>query len=147
MPEPLGTLVLLHRGLLHTLEALTGELQQLALSGRVSAKQIHMVVQRWQFLCTVSAFHRVSEDEFVFPMAIALGLESSTAHCAHEHWGEAQALTKLGRLLNELESCARRNAANVAQLLKVRPTNLSSWLQSLPFDSAPAPASAESNGW
>lgn len=66
MPEPLDTLVLLHRGLLHTLEALTDELQQLALCGRVSAKQIHSVVQRWQFLCTVSAFHRVSEDEFVF---------------------------------------------------------------------------------
>jgi hypothetical protein len=119
VPEPLDTLVLLHRGLLQTLEALTDELQQLALCGRVSAKQIHSVVQRWQFLCTVSAFHRVSENECVFPLARALGLESSAAHCAQEHWGEAQALTKLGRMLNELESCARRNAANVAQLLKV----------------------------
>lgn len=118
-PEPLDTLVLLHRGLLHTLQALTDELQQLALCGRVSAKQIHSVVQRWQFLCTVSAFHRVSENEFVFPMARALGLETSAAHCAQEHWVEAQTLTKLGRLLNELESCTRRNAANVAQLLKV----------------------------
>lgn len=118
-PEPLDTLVLLHRGLLHTLEALTCELQELAVCGRVSAKQIQSVVQRWQFLCTVSAFHRVSEDEFVFPMARALGVDNSAAHCAHEHWGEAQTLTKLGRSLSELESCTRRNAANVAQLLKV----------------------------
>lgn len=80
---------------------------------------LRSALQRWQFLCTVSAFHRVSEDEFVFPMARALGLGADACmHCEEEHRAEARQLTHLGRLLSELESAARRNAGDVPRLLQ-----------------------------
>lgn len=117
--DPLDTLVHLHQAIVHIVGALKVEVQAARESNRVSQAMLRSAVQRWQFLCTVAAFHRVSEDEFVFPMARALDLGADACmHCEEEHRAEAQQLTRLGRLLSELESSSRRNAGDVPQLLQ-----------------------------
>lgn len=117
--DPLDTLVHLHQAILHTVGVLKLEVQAARDSNRVSPAMLRSAVQRWQFLCNVSAFHRVSEDEFVFPMARALDLGADACmHCEEEHRAEARQLTHLGRLLSELESSSRRNAGDVPQLLQ-----------------------------
>lgn len=117
--DPLDTLIHLHRAIIHTVGALMREVQAARDSERVSPVMLRSAVQRWQFLCTVSAFHRVSEDNFVFPMARSLNLcADACMHCEEEHRAEARQLTHLGRLLSELESSARRNAVDVPQLLQ-----------------------------
>jgi hypothetical protein len=71
----------------------------------------------------MSAFHRLSEDLFVFPAARALPHGAAACgHCEAEHLSEAESLTALGRLLADLQSCARRGASQVrdTQLLHVR---------------------------
>lgn len=132
--DPLDLLVHLHRGLLHSLGRLTAEVSALrtaaaaantAATGRVPIAALESLTRRWQFLCAMSAFHRLSEDLFVFPAArgappsgaAAAAAAAACGHCETEHRSEAEALTALGRLLSDLGSCTRRGAAQVGELL------------------------------
>jgi Hemerythrin HHE cation binding domain len=120
--DPLDLLVHLHRGLLHALAALCDEAGAQRAAGRVSRGRLDSLTRRWQFLCAMSAFHRLSEDLFVFPAARAAadgaaGAAAACGHCEAEHLSEAESLTALGRLLSDLGSCTRRGAAHAGELL------------------------------
>jgi zinc finger protein-like protein len=119
LSDPLDLLEHIHRGLLQTLAHFVAGVDAMRLSGRPDALFLANLTSLWHFVCAVSAFHRLSEDLFVFPTARSISGESVSAcnKCEDDHRAEAQTLTALGRLLSDLSACSRRGA-NATDLLQ-----------------------------
>eukprot|EP00803_Ostreobium_quekettii_P008044 evm.model.scf_323EXC.4 EVM.evm.TU.scf_323EXC.4 scf_323EXC:18158-30601(+) len=116
---PIQQIVNVHRSIGQALENLVQDAQRL-LSGKLSAEQVSLLCEKHRFLRAVCWFHMLSEEEVMFP---ELGKRkivnlSSVLSCQAQHKEEVVWFDRLGRLLADVKSSARRGANESAGLLQ-----------------------------